>query len=108
MTGQAAAESVESEAKQALRQAAESVAATARRMESAIADIASNAQDMRAGLREALDEATAQMESSAQSAQSQMTRNINRLKRVVIAGFIIMGALGVAALAVALGVVSPP
>ena len=99
---------MESEAKQALRQAAESVAATANRMESAIADVASNTQNMRAGLREALDESTAKMESAAQNAQSQMTRNINGLKRVVIAGFLIIGALGVAALAVALGVVSLP
>ena len=128
----AQAGSLESEAKQALGQAAEQVSAVASRLESAIANVGSGMQDVRRELTEALSQvatkqeiasvlqdvqreltealsqvATKQeLESRFNAAQSQAARDLAGLKRIAVAGFVVVGILGVASLLVALGVFS--
>ena len=130
----AQAGSLESEAKQALRQAAEQVSAAASRLESAIANVGSGMQDLQRELTEALSQVATKQEiaSGLQDAQrgltdalsqvatkqeidsrfdamqSQAARDLAGLKRIAVAGFVVVGILGVASLLVALGVISAP
>lgn len=130
----AQAGSLESEAKQALAQAAEQVSAAASRMESAIANVGSSMQDLQRELTEALSQVATKQEIASglqdvqrgltdalsqvatkqevgslfDAMQSQAARDLTGLKRLALAGFAVVGILGVASLLVALGVISAP
>ncbi len=77
-------------------------------MESVVASADSATQDMRRELTEALSQVATKQEvaSCIDTAQSLVARDLKGLKRIAVAGFVIVGILGVASLLVAIGVVS--